>query len=141
VRGNRVSVNAGFYDTNVLIAFLFAEKDRIDIAKKVIRKHLVKAFSIISIHELYFFSVKYGVEERFKQIKEYIEQIFKVEHLTQEICLEAARLRREYRLPEVDSLILATATINNYAYFYSFDEDFKELDNERIRNTTIYYLR
>ncbi len=136
-----MSVNTGFYDTNVLIAYLFEEKNRVNVAEKVIMKHLVKSISIISIHEIHLHSIRYGVEDRFKLVKQYIEKLFKIESLDQETCLEASRLRKEYGLPEIDSLILATAITNNYTYFYSFDKDFEKLDNKKIRNTTIYYLK
>ncbi|MCE4599765.1 MAG: PIN domain-containing protein [Desulfurococcales archaeon] len=46
MRGSRA-----FYDTNVLIAYMFRERGRTEIARRVLREYVVKAVSIISIHE------------------------------------------------------------------------------------------
>ena len=53
--------SSGFYDTNVLVAYLFREEGRFDRAREVLRRHVVKALSIISIHELHMYSVRFNV--------------------------------------------------------------------------------
>jgi len=40
-------------------------------------------------------------------------------------------LRRLEKLPEIDSLIAATAIRYNTNYFYTFDEDFTRLNNRK----------
>ncbi len=59
----------GFYDSNILIVYLFKEENRFDMARKVLEKHSVRAISIISIHELHMYSVKLGVEDRFTKVQ------------------------------------------------------------------------
>ncbi len=131
----------GFYDTNVLAAYLFREEGRVHIAKQVIMNHIVKGISIITIHELCTLSIRFNLEDRFNSIKEQLEKIFKIVSLDQESCLIASHLRKEYELPEIDSLILASAIRNKYRHFYTFDRDFEKLDEITIDQTTIHYLR
>jgi predicted nucleic acid-binding protein len=52
----------------------------------------------------------------------------------------AITLRSLEKLPEVDSLIDATAIRYNIDYFYTFDEDFTHLNNRKIQNTVIIKL-
>ncbi|MCE4599245.1 MAG: PIN domain-containing protein [Desulfurococcales archaeon] len=135
MRGSRA-----FYDTNVLIAYLFRERGRAEIARRVLREYIVKAMSIISIHEIHVYSIRYNVEDRFIEIKELLHKLFKVEPITQDVCMKASHIRIKYGLPEVDALILATAINGGYKHFFTFDRDFKKLDNDTIENTIIHYL-
>lgn len=54
--------------------------------------------------------------------------------------MTAARIRLERGVPEVDSLILATAVEAGYDTFYTFDVDFRRLNGETIGQTKIVYL-
>ena len=130
-----------FYDTNVLIAYLFREEGRFRVAEGVLRKHHLKAMSVISIHEIHVYSVRYGVEDRFAKIKELIHKLFKIIPLNQDICLKATHIRRKYNLPEIDALILATAVHEKYPHFYTFDKDFEKLNNKKIKETTVHYMK
>ena len=130
----------GFYDTNVLVAYLFREEDRFGVAKEVLEKHVVKALSIISLHEIHMYSIRFGVEDKFIEVKESLHKLFRVEPLSQDVCVKASHLRKSYGVPEVDSLILATAVFLEYNYFYTFDDDFKELNNKVIEKTMVRYL-
>jgi len=53
----------------VLIAYLFKEENRFDDAKDVLKKHTTRALSIISIHEIHVYSIKFGVENKFLKVK------------------------------------------------------------------------
>jgi len=130
-----------FYDSNVLIAYLFLEQNRFDVARQVLKKHLTKAMSIISIHEIHAYSMRLGVEERFTNIKKSLHKLFKIIPLTQSMCVKASHLRRIYGLPEVDALILATAVIEGYPHFYTFDKDFEDLDGKKVEETLVHFLR
>ena len=131
---------SALYDTNVLIAYLFREEDRFNIAKRALESHIVRAISIISIHEIHLYSIKFNVEAKFLQIKELLAKLFTIAPLNQEACIKASTLRTLYKLPEVDSLILATAICNRYNHFYTFDKDFRELNNKNIEGTTVHWL-
>ncbi len=133
--------NRAFYDTNVLIAYLFREENRFETAREVLKKHCLKALSVISIHEIHMYSIRFGVEDRFIEIKDLLDNIFKIVPLNQEICLKASCIRYNYGLPEVDALILASAVYGRYGHFYTFDKDFEELDGTQIEETMIHYLR
>ena len=98
-----------FYDSNVLIAYLFEEEGRFEVARRILKNHKLRATSIIAIHEIHMYSLKYNTEKKFLQMKDILGRIFKIMPLTQEVCVRASYLRIEYGLPEVDSLILATA--------------------------------
>lgn len=130
-----------FYDSNVLIAYLFQEENRFDTARHVLKKHSTKAISIISIHEIHMYSVRFGVEEKFIDIKKSLHKLFKVIPLTQDTCVKASRLRRTYGLPEVDALILATAVTGGYPHFYTFDKDFEGLNGKEVEGTLVHFLR
>ena len=123
-----------------MIAYLFREEGRFEIAREVLKKHVVKALSIISIHEIHMFSIKLGVEEKFLKVKEFIHKLFRIEPLEQDVCIRASYLRKEFSLPEVDSLILATAIHFKYNHFYTFDKDFEKLNNKVIEKTIVHYL-
>jgi len=129
-----------FYDTNVLIAYLFREACRFEVAEKLLKKHASKAISIISIHEIHMYSIKFNVESKFIKIKKLLQDLFKIIPLTQEICIKASHIRRDHNIPEVDALILASAVHSAYNHFYTFDKDFEKLDNKRIGRTIIHYM-
>jgi len=86
------------------------------------------------------YSVRFNVEDKFSGIKNLLYRLFKVVPPDQDVCIRATYIRRSYKLPEVDSLILATAVQGGYTHFYTFDDDFEELDGKRIENTVIHYL-
>jgi len=133
--------NRALYDSNILIAYLFKEKDRFETAKNILKKHLSKAISIISIHEIHMYSVKFNVEDKFTKIKNSLYNLFKVIPLNQDICIKASHIRKTHKLPAIDALILATAIQEKYTHFYTFDKDFEKLNNKRIQETTIHYLK
>ena len=54
--------------------------------------------------------------------------------------VRAITLRSLEKLPEIDSLIAATAIRYNIDYFYTFDEDFTHLNNRKMQNTLIIKL-
>ncbi|AEM39006.1 hypothetical protein Pyrfu_1141 [Pyrolobus fumarii 1A] len=66
--------------------------------------------------------------------------MFKIHELARGAALTAARIRLERGVPEVDSLILATAVEAGYDTFYTFDVDFRRLNGETIGQTKIVYL-
>ena len=131
---------SAFYDTNVLIAYLFREENRFRIAQQVLRGHASKAISIITVHEIHTYSIRFGVEGKFIKTKELLHKLLRIVPLNQDICLKASHIRKDYRLPEIDSLILASALHEKYKHFYTFDEDFKELNDKIIEETRIRYL-
>lgn len=132
--------NRAFYDTNVLIAYLFKERDRVEVARRVLREYTVKAISIISMHEIHVYSIRHNVENRFIEIKSLLHKLFKVEPITQDTCMKASHIRIKYGLPEVDALILATAVNEGYKHFFTFDRDFEKLNDKTVENTIIHYL-
>ncbi len=69
---------SAFYDTNLLIAYLLKEEDRFEAAKQALKRHALKAISIITIHEIHMYSVRLGVEERFAKSKEMLHKLFKI---------------------------------------------------------------
>lgn len=129
-----------FYDTNVLAAYLFREEGRYKRAYEVMAKHRRRAISIISIHEIHVLSIRLGVSDRFLRIKDDLDRLFDVIGLSQGTCIRASNLRVNFKMPEVDSLILSTAVENGYRNFYTFDADFEELNGEKVGETTIHYL-
>ena len=136
-----MSVVEAFYDSNVLIAYLFREEERFEVARKILGEHKLRVISIITFHEIHIYSIKHSTEKKFLKIKEALNRIFKVMPLTQGVCIRASYLRIEYGLPEVDSLILATAVEAKCKNFYTFDRDFEQLDKEMIEETIVHYIK
>ena len=139
-RGDVVKGRGAFYDTSVLTAFLFGEEDRFEIFREVLEKHVTRAISIISIHEIHACCLKFGVEERFAGLKEILHKLFKIVLLDQGACIEASYMRKVHELPEIDSLMLATAVRGGYGHFYTFDRDFEKLNGNKLGATVIHYL-
>ena len=140
IRSGNPRKGKALYDSNILIAYLFREERRFDIAKEVLAKHSNRYMSIISIHEIGYYSRKMGTEVKFVEIKPKISQLIKPLQIDQETCMHAINLRSLEKLPEIDSLIAATAIRYNIDYFYTFDQDFTQLNNRRLRNTIIIKL-
>ena len=130
-----------FYNTNVLIAFLFKEEDRFPKAYRALEEHGVKALSIISIHENHSYSIRYSVENKFMEIKRLLEKLFNVISLNQDACIIASRLRFSSNLPEVDSLIFASVIASRYDVFYTFDRDFEALNGDVIGGVKVVFLK
>lgn len=130
----------GFYDSNILIAYLFKEEKRFEKADKALKIHPVRAVSIITVHEIHFYSVKYHVENRFLRVKKALNRMFKILPLNQKICVKASRLRSQYGLPEIDSLILATAVSARYEEFYTLDRDFTMLNGKTVEATRVNFI-
>ena len=87
------------------------------------------------------YSVRYGVEDRFTKVKELMHRLFKIIPINQDVCVKASYVRRGHKLPEIDALILATAVHEKYPHFYTFDKDFEKLNNKKIEETTIHYMK
>ena len=130
-----------FYDTNVLAAFMLRERGRFETARRVLRACSVRGVSVLSIHELYVVAARRGVAERFTEAKQLIERAFKLHGITQEVSIKAGEIRLRYGIPEVDSIILATAVESGYSVFYTFDADFQKLNGETVETTRIAFLK
>ena len=128
-----------FYDTNVLAAFMLSEEGRLEAARMVLRKCSVRGISILSIHELLVVAERRSAGNRFAEAKQLVEKAFGVHGVSQEVAIRAAMLRLEHGLPEVDAIILASAVVNGYKEFYSFDADFQRLNGRVIDSTKVVY--
>ena len=140
IRSGKPRKGKALYDSNILIAYLFREERRCDIAKEVLAEHSNRYMSIISIHEIGYYSRKMGTEIKFMEIKPKLSQLIEPLQIDQETCMHAINLRSLNKLPEIDSLIAATAIRYNIDYFYTFDQDFTQFNNRRLRNTMIIKL-
>jgi len=129
-----------FYDTDVVAAFMLGEEGRFDVAKRVLRRCSIRGVSVLSIHELLVVAERRGVGDRFAEAKQLVERAFRVHGVSQEVAIRAAMLRLEHSLPEIDAIILASAVVNGYEEFYSFDTDFQELNGRVIGSTKVVYL-
>ncbi len=129
-----------FLDTNVLAAYIFRERNRFETARRSVKCSTVRGISIITIHELYTLAMRLGTGDRFPEAKRLIEKAFNIHPLSQEVCIKAAELRHTYRLPEVDAVILATAIVNRYSEFHTFDRDFQHINGMKLESTKIVYL-
>jgi len=96
--------------------------------------------SIISIHEIGYYSREMGTEVKFMEMKPKLIQLIKPLQIDQETCTHAIALRSLEKLPGIDSFMAVTAIRYNVDYFYTFDEDFTRLNSRKIKNTMIIKL-
>lgn len=131
-----------FLDSNVLVAYLFVEEERFKTARDILAKHRKDepAASILTVHEAHYFAIKFGVEEKFLENVGKLKVALKIEPLNQETCFKASYLRFKRSLPEVDALILASAIVNDYDRFYTFDQDFKNLHRKSVEKTKVVWM-
>jgi len=61
-----VSIAEAFYDSNALIAYPFGEEKRFEVARKILEKHKSRVTPIITIHEIYTYSLKYALGRSFE---------------------------------------------------------------------------
>ncbi|PUA32933.1 MAG: hypothetical protein B9J98_03340 [Candidatus Terraquivivens tikiterensis] len=132
--------DSALYDSNVLIAYLFREEERFHKAKGALAKHSNRYMSMISIHEIEYYSRKIGVETKFMEIKPKLYKLVRPLQVDQEVCSYAISLRDLEKLPEMDALIAATAIRYGINYLYTFDEDFARLHNRSVQGTVMIKL-
>ena len=89
------------YDSNVLIAYLFREEHRFDIAKEALAMHSDRYMPMISIHEIGYYSRKMGTENKFMEIKTKLSQPIKPLQIDQETCMHAINLRTLEKAPRI----------------------------------------
>ena len=131
---------ACFYDTNVIAAYMLSEEERAEKAEEALRACMERGLSVITIHELVYLATRKGLGGKLGEALMLIKSVFRIHGLGEKEALRAAGIRAEYRLPEVDSLILATAVENGYQVFYTFDSDFRKLNGLTLGGTRIVYL-
>lgn len=129
-----------FYDTNVIAAYILNEEGRVEAAAQVLHNCSLRGASMITLHELVYLLSRRGLGDSLEDAVALVERGLRLHVLGREAAITAAQLRLRYRLPEVDSLILATAVTEGYSVFYSFDRDFAELSGKTIGSTKIHYL-
>ncbi len=132
--------NACFYDTNVIAAYMLSEEERVETAEEVLEACSERGLSVITIHELVYLAIRRGLGDRLSEALMLVQSAFKIHGLGEREAIRAAGIRAEHRLPEVDSLILATAVENGYQVFYTFDSDFERLNGLRVRGTRVVHL-
>jgi len=124
----------------VVAAYILGEEEREETAAEALHSCTVRGASIITLHELAHILLRRSLGTRLEDVLALLERAFTLHGVTREVAVTAARLRLSHRLPEVDALILATAVEEGYDVFYSFDNDFAELDGQEIGSTTVRYL-
>ena len=76
-RSGKPQRGKALYDSNVLIAYLFREEHRFDVAKEVLAMHSDRYTSIISVHEIDYYSKKMSTKNKFMEIKPKLIQLIK----------------------------------------------------------------
>ncbi len=138
--GSRRGGSRCFYDTNVLAAYMLAEEGRLEKAEEAIRSCGERGVSVLTLHELAYIALRRGLGEKLGEALLLVEGVFRVHGLSRDAALLAARLRVEHSLPEVDALIMATAVVEGYEVFYTFDSDFEKLNGKVLSGTMVSYL-
>jgi len=93
-------------DSNILINFLNGDKKEIDFINDAKKDNEFLGFSVISkIETLSLSGLK---EEKVQDIENFLD-LFNESHLSNDIALLSAQLRRNLKLPLGDAIVLATA--------------------------------
>ena len=98
------------YDTRFFVEYFYSDDDgALRRLKEDLRSTRERAVSVVTIHEVYKIVLEREGREVAKHRGETIRRDFEVVDLDYELAIESAEIRRKYRIPLADSVIIATA--------------------------------
>ena len=115
-------------DTNIVIGYLAGDAEIISAVDKAVLEFGSIALSTINVVELFGYQ-KLEEEER-QQLHRFIDCAMLI-HLTPELAMRAAEVRRTHRLTTTDAVIAATALTQD-ELLVSRDQDFKKVSGLKL---------
>jgi len=98
------------YDTRFFVGYFYSDDERVlSRLKEDLRATRERVVSAVTIHEIYKIVLEREGREVAKHRGETIRRDFEVVGMDYELAIESAEIRREYRIPLADSVIIATA--------------------------------
>ena len=98
------------YDTRFFVEYFYSDDEgALTKFKEDLRSTKERVVSVVTIHEIYKIVLEREGREVAKLRGETIRRDFEVAEMDYELAIESAEIRRKYRIPLADSVIIATA--------------------------------
>lgn len=98
------------YDTRFFVEYFYSDDESVlTRLKEDLKSTRRRAVSVVTIHEIYKLVLEREGRDVAKLRGETIRRDFEVVGMDYELAIESAEIRRKYRIPLADSVILATA--------------------------------
>ncbi len=98
------------YDTRFFVEYFYSDDEgALTKFKEDLRSTRERTVSVVTIHEIYKIVLEREGREVAKLRGETIRRDFEVADMDYELAVESAEIRRKYRIPLADSVIIATA--------------------------------
>jgi len=98
------------FDTRFFVEYFYSGDDSaLRRLKEDLRATRERIVSVVTIHEIYKIDLEREGREVAKLRGETIRRDFEVVDMDYELAIESAEIRRQYRIPLADSVIIATA--------------------------------
>ena len=98
------------YDTRFFVEYFYSDDESVlTRLKEDLRSTRIRVVSVVTIHEIYKLVLEREGRDVAKLRGETIRRDFEVVGMDYELAIESAEIRRKYRIPLADSVILATA--------------------------------
>ena len=98
------------YDTRFFVEYFYSDDDQaLKRLKEDLRSTRERGVSVVTIHEIYKIVLEREGREVAKLRVETIQRDFEVEDMDYDLAVESAEIRRKYRIPLADSVIVALA--------------------------------
>ena len=120
------------YDTRFFVEYFYSpNKELVEKLKEEFRSKNEKMVSSLTIHEFHRIVLKTKGKEVAALRSSTIQRDFQVIDVDYSIAVKSAELRAKHPMPMADSIIAATAQINQCPLF-SDDAHFKNIDNLKL---------
>ena len=98
------------YDTRFFVEYFYSDDEGVLRSfKEDMRSTRERIVSVVTIHEIYKIDLEREGREVAKLRGETIRRDFEVVDMDYELAIESSEIRRKYRIPLADSVIIATA--------------------------------
>ncbi len=123
------------YDTRFFVEYFYSDDERaLTKLKEDLRATRERVVSVVTIHEIYKIVLEREGREVAKLRGETIRRDFEVADMDYVLAIESAEIRRKYRIPFADSVIIATA-LRWICPVVSDDPHFKKVKDVKTRWT------
>jgi len=98
------------FDTRFFVEYFYSDDDEaLTRLKEDLRSTRERGVSVVTVHEIYKIVLEREGSEVAKLRVETIRRDFEVVDMDYELAIESAEIRRKYRIPLADSVIMVTA--------------------------------
>ncbi len=117
-------IDSKFIDSSLLIAFIIDGR-----GKEIISKPDIFLISVLSLFEVHKKLLQFNInEDKISNYLNFIKRKSVVINVDEKVAVKAVEFSHKNDLPAIDSLIYASAVLNN-ATLFTLDNDFRGLKN------------